>query len=76
MTPLLIGLLVLAFAQSDANALQGRWVADLAASRLHPGTSVRSIALTFDVRSDRVRISDDAATMRKVKMLLMLRLRT
>jgi len=59
MKTLLIGLFAVAFAQPAAHPLQGRWIADLAASRLHPGTSVRSIALTFTVSSDRVRISDD-----------------
>jgi hypothetical protein len=62
MKTLLIVLFALAFPQPDAHALQGRWVADLAASRLHPGTSVRSIALTFLVSSDRVRISDDVVS--------------
>ena len=59
MTTWLIALLALTLGQPYAHALEGRWVADLAASRLHAGTAVRSIALTFVVRSDRVRISDE-----------------
>ena len=62
MTTSLIALLALTAGQPDAHALEGRWVADLAASRLHAGTAVRSIALTFVVRSDRVRISDEVVS--------------
>lgn len=59
MTTWLMALLALTLVQPDAHPLEGRWVADLAASRLHAGTAVRSIALAFVVRSDRVRISDE-----------------
>lgn len=62
MTTWLIGLLALTLGQPDAHPLDGRWVADLAASKLHAGTAVRGIALTFVVRSDRVQISDDVVS--------------
>jgi hypothetical protein len=48
--------------QADTSPFQGRWTADLAASQLHKGVSVRSIALTFAVEATRVRITDDVVS--------------
>src|SRR5262245_3703369 len=50
---------ILALGQAGSSALEGRWTADLSASKVHPGVSVRSIALTFVVSPDRVHITDD-----------------
>lgn len=62
MTTWLIALLALTLGQADGHILDGRWVADIAASKLHAGTAVRSIALTFVVTADRVRISDEVVS--------------
>ena len=59
MTAALFALMLLVFGQAEVSPLEGRWTADLSASRLHPGVSVRSIALTFVVSPNRVRITDD-----------------
>ena len=59
MTTTLLALALLVFGQADRSPLEGRWNADLSASRLHPGVSVRSITLTFVVSQNRVRITDD-----------------
>src|SRR5688500_15218596 len=59
MTTTLLALTLLVFGQVEKSPLEGRWTADLSASRLHPGVSVRSIALTFVVSPNRVQITDD-----------------
>ena len=59
MTTALFALMFLVFGQTETSPLEGRWTADLSASRLHPGVSVRSIALVFVVSPNRVRITDD-----------------
>lgn len=55
----LFALALLMLGQGVTSPLEGRWTADLSASRLHPGASVRSISLVFAVSSNRVRITDD-----------------
>ena len=45
--------------QADTGHFHGRWTADLAVSQLHKSISVRSIALTFVVEPNRVRITDE-----------------
>ena len=61
-TECVLALILLVVGQTPTSPLEGRWTADLSASRLHPGTAVRSIALTFRVMSDRVRITDDVVS--------------
>lgn len=58
-TFLVLTVVAMVLGQVEKSPLEGRWTADLPASRLHPGVSVRSITLDFAVSPDRVRIIDD-----------------